>query len=187
MIIAGIDYSLRSPAICILSGNKWSWENLSFYFLTDQKSKSKTFLKNIHGQRLSDWNVEAERYCSIADWTSDVVLGCGEVALEGYSYGSKGRVFHIAENTGVLKYKLYKLSLPLTIYTPSVIKKFATDKGNATKQMMYESFVKETNKQIMYSITPKSKKVGNPVSDIVDSYYICKRLFYDIVERKSKQ
>ena len=34
-------------------------------------------------------------------------MGCEQIAIEGYSMGSKGKVFHIAENTGVLKYKIY--------------------------------------------------------------------------------
>ena len=48
----------------------------------------------------------------------------------------------------------------------------ATGKGNADKDMMYEAFVKETNidlKQIF-----DTEKVGNPISDIADSYFIQK-------------
>ena len=184
MIIAGIDYSLRSPAICVLNGDKWCWDNLTFHFLTDQPTRVRTFFDKIHGERLSTWSDESERYCSIADWAKDVVLGCDEVSLEGYSYGSKGKVFNIAENTGVLKYKLWKEGLSPSVYAPQQIKKFATTKGNATKDDMYSSFVKDTSKHLMYSMMPKAKKVGNPVSDVVDSYFICKQLFYEIVERK---
>ena len=184
MIIAGIDYSLTSPAICVLNGDKWKWENLTFHFLTDKPTRAKTYMDVIHGERLSDWSADEERYCSIADWAREVVCGCEEVSLEGYSYGSKGKVFNIAENTGVLKYKLWKDGLSQSIYPPQQVKKFATSKGNATKDKMYESFVTDTKKQLMYSIMPKAEKVGNPVSDIVDSYYICKKLFYEIVERK---
>jgi Holliday junction resolvasome RuvABC endonuclease subunit len=98
--------------------------------------------------------------------------------------GSKGKVFNIAENTGVLKYKLFRSGIPLSIYPPSSVKKFATDKGNAKKEDMYKSFVKETKKQIMYALSPKAKKVSNPVSDVVDSYYICKMLYKEISERR---
>ena len=55
---------------------------------------------------------------------------------------------------------------------PSVVKKGATGKGNADKDMMYEAFVKETKldlKQIF-----DTDKVGNPISDIADSYNIQK-------------
>ena len=47
---------------------------------------------------------------------------------------------------------------------PSVVKKGATGKGNADKDMMYESFSKETNTDLkkMFDV----QKIGNPVSDI---------------------
>ncbi len=183
MIIAGIDYSLRCPAVCVFDGDTWSWDNLCFYYLTEKSTKTGVFMKCINGERLEDWNQDMERYCSIADWTSEIVLGCDEVALEGYSMGSRGKVFNIAENTGVLKYKLFEYGIPLSVYPPTTVKKFATGKGNAKKEQMYDSFVKETKKQIMYALSPKAKKVGNPVSDIVDSYYICKMLFNEITER----
>ena len=90
--------------------------------------------------------------------------------------GSKGRVFNIAENTGVLKYKLWQSRIPVTITPPTTIKKFATGKGNADKFAMYEAFKKETKVDLRKEISPNKKDVGNPVSDIIDSYYICKHL-----------
>ena len=83
-----------------------------------------------------------------------VCMGCEQIALEGYAYGAQGRIFHIAENTGVLKYKIYQQSIPLTIFTPSEIKKFATGKGNADKEKMYDSFISETNILLKSIITP---------------------------------
>ena len=55
---------------------------------------------------------------------------------------------------------------------PSVVKKGATGKGNADKDMMYESFSKETNTDLKKVFD--TVKVTNPISDIVDSYYIAK-------------
>ncbi len=46
--------------------------------------------------------------------------------LEGYSFGSKGKVFHIAENTGILKYKIHNMGVPLEVIPPTTVKKFAT-------------------------------------------------------------
>ena len=176
MIIAGIDYSLTSPAICVLNGKKWKWENLTFHFLTDKPTKAKTFLDTIHGQRLSEWSADEERYCSIADWAREIVLDCEEVSLEGYSYGSKGKVFHIAENTGVLKYKLYQMSIPTGVVSPTHVKKLATGKGNANKQAMHDAFFAETGMNLKGLMTPDKKEISSPVTDIVDSYYICKYL-----------
>ena len=57
---------------------------------------------------------------------------------------------------------------------PTVVKKFATERGNATKEMMYEQFSKETKVDLMNLVTPDKTKLTNPVTDIVDAYYICK-------------
>ena len=57
-----------------------------------------------------------------------------------------------------------------TLY--SVVKKGATGKGNADKDMMYEAFVKETKIDLKKLFD--TEKVGNPISDIVDSYFIQK-------------
>ena len=76
-----------------------------------------------------------------------------------------------------MKYKIYQNSIPLSVFTPSEVKKFATGKGNANKKDMYDAFVKETKVKLKEKISPKKKDIGNPVSDIVDSYYICKLLY----------
>ena len=132
---------------------------------------------NIYGERLSDWNSEEERYETIADWATDIVMGCSHVAIEGYAYSASGRIFHIAENTGLLKYKLYRMSIPVTIIPPTEVKKYATGKGNADKNQMYDAFFEETLMPLKTELAPNRKEVASPVSDIVDSYYICKKLF----------
>ena len=50
--------------------------------------------------------------------------------------------------------------------------------GPSARFAMHDSFVKETFVNLHKTITPLKKEVSNPVSDIVDSYYICK-MFYD--------
>jgi hypothetical protein len=102
------------------------------------------------------------------------------VALEGYAYSASGRVFHIAENTGILKYKLYHLGVPVTIIPPTEVKKFASGKGNADKTQMYDAFVWETGMHLKAVLAPNRKEIGSPVSDIVDSYYICKKMHENI-------
>ena len=173
MLIAGIDYSLNGPSICVFSGDHFNYDDCTFYFLTDIKKYTEKPYGNIFGERFIDWNVEMERYESIADWALETVMGCDAVALEGYAYSAQGRVFHIAENTGVLKYKLYQLNMPVTVFTPSEIKKYATGKGNATKDKMYEAFVKDTFVDL-HSIISPTTKLGSPTTDIVDAWYIAK-------------
>ena len=189
MIIAGIDYSLRSPCVCVFAGlenETFTFDRCTFYFLTDTKKYATFFLKNIYGERFQDWNQDFQRYKSIADWTMDKVMGCEQIALEGYSMGSKGKVFHIAENTGVLKYKIYNAGVPLEIIPPTSLKKFATGKGNSDKDAMHQKFMRDSGIDLKSRITPDKTKVGNPVSDIVDSYYICKFLHDKIIENSTR-
>jgi hypothetical protein len=185
MIIAGIDYSIRTPAVCVFAAKEneaFTFSRCRFYFLTDTKKYADFFLKNIQGERSQDWNSDEERYKSIADWTVDKLIGCDQISLEGYSMGSKGKVFNIAENTGVLKYKIHNMGIPLEVVAPTSIKKFATGRGNADKTMMHKSFVGETGYNLKELITPDKGSVDNPVSDIVDAYFICKYLHDKILE-----
>ena len=39
---------------------------------------------------------------------------------------------------------------------------------------MYDSFVEQTGFDFRLDLAPNSTEIGNPVSDIVDSYFICK-------------
>jgi Holliday junction resolvasome RuvABC endonuclease subunit len=94
-------------------------------------------------------------------------------------------VFHIAENTGLLKYKIYQTRTPLTIIPPTEVKKYATGKGNSDKQKMYSSFVLDTNIFLNTIMTPDKKEISSPVSDIVDSFYICKILYNKILDSSS--
>jgi Holliday junction resolvasome RuvABC endonuclease subunit len=75
---------------------------------------------------------------------------------------------------GIFKHKLYKAGVPLTVVEPSKSKKLATGKGNADKQAMYDAFSEETNTNLL--ITFEQKTLSNPVTDIVDSYFILKSL-----------
>jgi Holliday junction resolvasome RuvABC endonuclease subunit len=93
-----------------------------------------------------------------------------EILIEDYSFGSKGRVFHLAENCGLLKYLLYKNGWSYSTVAPTVIKKYATGKGNASKEKMYEAFRELTQLDIVDIYC--SKTLGSPITDIVDSYYI---------------
>jgi len=179
MAIAGIDYSLTCPAICVFTGeqtDRFTYDKCLFYFLSDVRKHAKTVDTNIHGTFNSGFDEECQRYQSISEWAVDKVVGCEDVAIEGYAYNAKGRVFHIAENTGILKYKLWESGTPYTILPPSKPKKIATGKGNANKVDMYAAFKQETGQSLygFFGINPVGNKVANPISDIVDAYYICK-------------
>ena len=170
--IIGIDYSLTSPAICVnIDGDA----GLMFYYLTNKKKYTGTMSEDIVGYEHKDYNSPIHRFTQISDWVFDIISGLinPQVFIEGYSFGSKGQgVFQIAENCGILKYRLEEQNIPYSTVVPSVVKKGATGKGNADKEMMYEAFVKETNIDLKKVFD--TDKVGNPVSDIADSYFIQK-------------
>ena len=167
--IIGIDYSLTSPAISIDNGA------LMFFYLTGKKKWAMTMNDTIVGELHKEYKTDIERFKNISDFAIKVIQSTynPHVYIEGYSFGSKGRgVFQIAENCGILKYRLEELNIPYSVIVPSVVKKFATGKGNADKDKMYEAFVKDLKIDLKKIFD--TEKVGNPLSDIVDSYYIAK-------------
>lgn len=167
--IVGIDYSLTSPAICIDNGN------LMWFFLTKKKKHIGQLSEDIIGYEHKEWTDPIERFKNISDFVFDIIkpLFNPLVFIEGYSFGSKGQgLFQIAENCGILKYRLQEENIPYHIVVPSVVKKGATGKGNADKDMMYEAFLKETKIDLKKLLD--TEKVGNPLSDIVDSYFVKK-------------
>ena len=182
----GIDYSLSSPGVCInTSEGEFIYEDCTFYYLTGTKKYDNTFkdgsVKYVGaGHKL--YTSEPERYSNIADWVIDIIKTQYPphhvskkhpiIQIENYSYGSTGRVFHIAENLGLLKYKLkMECGWDYTLLPPSVIKKFATDKGNANKELMLEAFEKDTGVNLEILFDTKSK---SPITDVADAYFICK-------------
>lgn len=179
MRLLGIDLSLNSPALCFHAGDQFSWQNCQMYFLTD-KDKYLYRHPQLHGEMFPEWGSDSERYNNIATWVVDVckAVGVEKAYIEGYSFQSVGRVFAIAENGGILKYLLWKNMIEYSIVPPTVIKKFATGKGNATKEKLQEAFIAETGADLKNDLTMTAKQ-WNPSSDLIDSYYICKYGFYN--------
>lgn len=168
---AGIDYSMSCPALH-MSNNPLDFESGISYFLIDSNKFIGTF-KNIVGIKSESYDSDENRFDNISNIFLDLLIKhkVEFVGIEGYSFGSsKGLVFNIAENTGLLKHKLWKNNIPFSVYPPKTIKKFATENGNANKDMMYDSFGVDLKTILSYT----KSTVGSPIGDIVDSYYICK-------------
>ena len=181
----GIDYSLSSPGVCVnTSEEEFRYEDCKFYYLTSTKKYQGTFKEKMAfgtsaveyiGTQHKPYSSEPERYNNIANWVIDIIKFYKKqpiIQIEDYSFGSTGRVFHIAENLGLLKYKLkIECGWDYTLIAPSVIKKFATDKGNANKELMLGAFQEDTgvNLEVLLDSSVKS-----PITDIADAYFICK-------------
>ena len=188
----GIDYSLSSPGVCVnTSEEEFRYEDCKFYFLTSTKKYVGAWKEQIAfgtsaveyiGTPHKPYSSEPERYNNIANWVIDIINSQYSlnhvskkhpiIQIEDYSFGSTGRVFHIAENLGLLKYKLkIECGWDYTLLAPSVIKKFATDKGNANKELMLGAFQEDTGVNLGLLL---DSSVKSPITDIADAYFICK-------------
>ena len=188
MRIAGIDYSLTSPAICVWKSTDdgyFNFDDCDLYYLEKPRRRGSTppGILNLHADPYPEWETEEERHELLSKWAMEIVNGSQAwlttaVFIEGYAFATSGKshVRSVAENTGLLKHKMYKVKQPFTSIPPTVIKKYATGKGNANKELMYDAFCAEilTPPDLKSRLTPNSKKLRNPVTDIVDSYFICK-------------
>ena len=89
-------------------------------------------------------------------------------------------MFAIGENTAILKYKLYfEKHVGYNLVAPTAVKKYATSKGNAKKEQMYEVFYEQTKIDLfkIFDVT----SVRSPINDIVDSYFLCQMASRDIL------
>ena len=174
-MLIGIDYSITCPCLCLFDERKtFKFDNCFFYYLTNTKKYADKIAPNITGESFQEYVQDVDRFDTISEWATNLCIGAADVGMEGYAYGAKGRVFNLAENMGLLKYKLYKHAIPVTIIEPAKVKKCATGKGNADKQVMYETFSKETNTNLLSVFNQKT--LNNPVTDVIDSYYVLKAL-----------
>jgi Holliday junction resolvasome RuvABC endonuclease subunit len=168
---------MTSPAICIHAGDSWSFKNCLFFYQTSVKKmhvKTKTF----EGSLFKDHITQEERFYNNAAW-AEVILKKYQpnfAAVEGYAMGAKGKVFHIGENTGVLKQALWRNNIPFINPPPTVIKKFASGSGGANKEKMEVAFVLETGFDVRKHLGQEGISL-TPSSDLIDAYYMCKYAF----------
>lgn len=176
-IIAGIDYSMNSPAIAVWNSNDpMDFAHVRFYNFSKTKR-----LEGMHGVGNVSIMIQREhetnepRFRAIAAWSKAVLSmeGVTDAALEGYAMNSKNsnNLCQTAENCGLLKQQLYTLGIDFEVYAPNEVKMAFSGKGNADKDLMIETFTSFMKHDLVKSmdITAKAKK---PVDDIADSYAI---------------
>lgn len=172
-IVAGIDYSLTNPCMCILKGEPL-YTNCEFFYLTEIKKFQGVFDNRIYGSSIPEYENNIERFDKLSDYFVSIIKSrdIKIVGLEDYSIGSRnGLVFNIAEATGLLKYKLNKLGCTILLHSPKTIKKHGSTSGNSDKTMMYESFKEKTGIDLCSILGYTRDKIGSPVGDIIDSFY----------------
>ena len=172
--IIGIDLSLTSPALCYFKGEEFNFSQCEFFYMT--KSKKLDYPRPpLFGRLIADHLTDMDRYVQISAWAFECIdhVNRDHVFIEDYAFASTGRVFNIAENCGILKYNLWRAGFGYSCIPPTVVKKQATGKGNSNKAAMEISFKQETGFDIRKHLQ-LSGSASNPVSDIIDSYYVTK-------------
>lgn len=171
--IVGLDFSLTCPCLCLcVASDTFSFPVCKFFYLTSVR-KFERFTGNIIGEPHRPYNSQEERFDQISNWVLTKIPENSIIYLEGYSFGSHmSRLFDIGECTGLVKHKLWKNNISFQLVPPTVVKKFASGKGNSNKEKMYDAFIKETNFNLLEEL---NTRVGtNPQSDIVDAFYLAK-------------
>lgn len=184
MVVAGIDYSMTSPAICVHTGSDWHIDNCKFYF---QTGIGKMIMDNgtIRGSALKHHTSQEQRFYQNAGWAQDILSSHDPklIALEGYAMGAKGLIFNIAENTGILKHLLWMSGYKFITPPPTVLKKFATGKGNSNKEAMQEAFIKETGWTNLKQTLGQKESMFNPSGDLIDAYFACKYAHTELLRK----
>jgi len=136
----GLDLSLTGTGICVLD------EKANIKHISTIKTKARGM----------------ERLNYIANSIDDVLVKYPNITvyLEGYSYGSQGKIFEIGELGGVVKLMLYSQSITPKIIPPTVLKKFVIGKGGGPG----------TKKEDMKLFAYKKWKVEFATNDECDSY-----------------
>ena len=110
--IAGIDYSLTSPAVCVYKeedGGHFDFDGCVLHYLCNNKKQQQLSagygLGNIKAELYPEWETAEERQDALSSWAISLIQGCDKVYIEGYAFAASGisHVRSIAENTGLLK------------------------------------------------------------------------------------
>lgn len=83
-----------------------------------------------------------ERLIEIRNKVQDVVTGADMVLIEDYAFSRGDKAHQIGELGGVLRVMFCEMDLRVIKVAPSAVKKFATGKGNAKKELMIKEVYK---------------------------------------------
>jgi hypothetical protein len=169
----GIDYSMTCPAACLYTDAPQFW-------IAHNRTYPTCAALTTTEITTTDVIPRAELVASgLIAWLSQCP-NVRAVAIEDYAFSATGRVFHIGEHTGVLKYLLYKNGYAVKSIPPTVIKKFATGKGNADKPRMTDAFLNaypsaQAWRSVFFPRTaPNASPAKSPLADLADAYWIAK-------------
>ena len=211
MIYTGIDFSLNSPGTCT-QDHKGKYTFITFFNygnrIWDEEGRKIPKSFSVHKELMDDKTIlgfpyyrqvkdkdfllrEREKLTdgqNIADLISNILITLygtqnHKIALEGFSYGSKGNSFiDIVQYNTFLRNEIVNSwgVENISIYQPSHVKKLA-GKGNANKHYMVKAFQddvfndKDLRKTKLWKWTQGkdfTEKIPRPIDDLVDAYFI---------------
>ena len=186
----GIDYSMSSPSLCLSSGDG----NYDIYYLCKQV-KLRGEIKAVgtqgtnfrfFGEASCTLDNDQVRYDWISDWAISKMSNVSRACIEDYAFNATGRVHATGENTGLFKHKMYKAGIEFETVAPMAAKRFAgasKQKGiKDSKDLMEQRFIEKTGIDLR-GIFELGEKVKNPISDIIDSYWICEYLMGKVLTK----
>jgi len=195
--LTGIDMSISSPAFSVYDIK----ENSFFFYVFSNKAKKSCELKfkNFHiviepqPKKDKDDFEHFNRYLNISENIFNKLNNyCQNVNndnliyFEGYSFASPGKVFNIAETTGMVKYLIRKRDWEFDTIPPSEWKKNIVGKGNAKKSEVYDFLLTQNGTKDLILFLEQNGfpyKKNGLIEDICDSLcillWIIKKNFKD--------
>lgn len=188
MVVIGLDWSMSSPAWTIID---WDGRYEHHYFVQRNRKNSKkdesiervieepvSKVESFHPHFYPEFHHPMERFYQLSETLVDSVVGYNmfdmRIVFEGYSFGATGKVFDIAECTGIAKQALYReYGLIPTVVPSAQWKKHFGLKGNSDKKPIVDLYIEKTGNDL-YSIFNKKQDIKSlgVMSDIADSYFI---------------
>jgi len=203
-ILVGIDFSILSPAFCILKNDKYEFfafprgiEKNLLQTLLDSNVNVLRIQKEILSNKADistkeRYNsIDAERMIStIVNHLSPIFTKNTVAGIEGIAFMARGNsIAQIAGYHYVLRYVLSKTIKyeNIHVFSPSSVKKIA-GKGNFKKVEMIEAFINSEDKILQNTLFHQTLKANpslfqtkkggfrKPVDDLVDSFFVLKTL-----------
>lgn len=137
--VAGLDLSLTSTGLCAYNSGK----------ITTHIARSR--------------HIGPARLVTIRDRVLDLVqtvFDASLVLIEGYSYNSRNGGERLGELGGVIRVALYEAGVPYVEVSPPQLKKYATGKGNASKDTVYGAAVHRAGREFA-------------TTDEADAWWLC--------------
>jgi len=181
MNILGIDLSLNSPGLVILSTLLKPTQLVDYYIGTTSRKRA---LDNKHcfyinnNKKLDVYKRTLEKIRTIRGFVLRIIrqYNIQYVAIEDYSYGSQGRsIYQLGELHGVIKLALYNMRIPFITISPANIKFAATGSGNSKKEEVISNIISKY--KISFSVEGK-------VDDLYDAYVTCMLLYHKLNKTK---